>query len=182
MIIVADAHINFRDGSFDAFFEMLKSFEKHTRDIVFLGDIFDLWIAFARYEKDIHNKFLLWCKEQKQYRTIGYVEGNHEFFLAEERENYFTWCSDKSWYQDDEGNVFIHGDQINRHDIKYLFFRKFARNTAAKYFLKYLPFDLTVFERFKRRLNNTNKNFKKVLPRRDILKFPHSTMKCNRGG
>ena len=43
-------------------------------------NIFDLWIALPRYEDEIHTKFIDWCRKQKHIRTIGYLEGNHEFY------------------------------------------------------------------------------------------------------
>jgi len=45
MIIIADAHIDESRGNESAFFQMLEAIEKTDHDIVFLGDIFELWIA-----------------------------------------------------------------------------------------------------------------------------------------
>ena len=32
--------------------------ENTEQDLIFLGDIFDLWVALPRYETDIHNNFI----------------------------------------------------------------------------------------------------------------------------
>ena len=128
MIIITDAHISKSKGNHASFFKMLESFERNSRDLIFLGDIFDLWVALPRYEEEIHREFIAWCRRQKIHRTIGYMEGNHEFYLANERASDFTWCSMDAWRRDAAGALFVHGDRINRKDKNYLAFRKLAKN------------------------------------------------------
>ncbi|MGD9260629.1 MAG: hypothetical protein PVG44_09290, partial [Desulfobacterales bacterium] len=65
MIIITDAHVSKDQGNYKDFFKMLKSLEKNSQELVFLGDIFDLWIALSRYENDIHRNFIAWCHEQR---------------------------------------------------------------------------------------------------------------------
>ncbi len=101
MIIVTDAHISKARGNHKVFYHMLEAIEKTEHDLIFLGDIFDLWVALPRYETDIHSKFIAWCLEQKKNRTIGFLEGNHEYYLASQRGQAFTWCSNDAWWQDD---------------------------------------------------------------------------------
>jgi UDP-2,3-diacylglucosamine pyrophosphatase LpxH len=87
MIIIADAHIDEACGNDTDFFRMLHALENNDHDVVFLGDIFDLWIALPRYEKNSHRQFLSWCQEQKSHRSIGFIEGNHEYFVAQEKQH-----------------------------------------------------------------------------------------------
>src|SRR5210317_281851 len=49
MIIITDAHISKAKGNHAIFFKMLESLEKNNQDLIFLGDIFDLWVALPRY-------------------------------------------------------------------------------------------------------------------------------------
>ena len=93
MIIITDAHISKSKGNYAIFFKMLESLEKNNQDLIFLGDIFDLWVALPRYEEEIHQDFIAWCRRQKSHRTIGYMEGNHEYYLVKERASDFTLCS-----------------------------------------------------------------------------------------
>ena len=118
MIIIADAHVSKAKGNHAAFFKMLEVLERNNEDLIFLGDIFELWIALPRYEENIHRDFIAWCRKQKKYRTIGYMEGNREYYLSNERGQAFTWCSTDAWWRDDAGALFVHGDQINRKDKK----------------------------------------------------------------
>jgi UDP-2,3-diacylglucosamine pyrophosphatase LpxH len=168
MIIITDCHVNPAKGNDRAFFMMLEALEKNDQDLIFLGDIFDLWIALSRYEEDIHKKFLAWCRSQKKQRTIGFVEGNHEFFLSEERNCYFSWCSNGSAWQDQSGNLFCHGDQINREDQNYLRFRKLARNKISKALLRLLPWGPKLVHHIKQQLKKTNQDFRTHLPQAQI--------------
>lgn len=171
MIIIADAHIDETCGNDTDFFRMLHALENSDHDVVFLGDIFDLWIALPRYEKNSHRQFLSWCQEQKSHRSIGFIEGNHEYYVAQEKQNYFSWCSDAAKWQDDNGNLFCHGDQINRHDKNYLRFRRLAKNKIMKSILRYLPFGPSIGELLKIHLKKTNLEFRKRLPKAEITRF-----------
>ncbi|MEJ2365241.1 MAG: hypothetical protein P8017_11290, partial [Deltaproteobacteria bacterium] len=114
LIFISDLH--FDDGSagehnvptdaFKIFFEDIAGtadwLTKEGRVIdeiklVFLGDIFDLWVALPRYEDDAQRQFVAWCREQKKHRTIGFMEGNHEYYLARNRAQDFSWCSAAAW-------------------------------------------------------------------------------------
>ena len=171
MIIITDAHISKANGNHTIFSKMLESFEKTDHDIIFLGDIFDLWIAIPRYEEDIHRNFIAWCHRQKKHRTIGFMEGNHEFYLANERASDFTWCCGKSWMQDAAGIFFVHGDQINREDKNYLGFRKLVKNKTSKFILRYLPFGPKIALLIKQGLKKTNSRFRFHLPEAQIKDF-----------
>lgn len=170
MIIVTDAHISKARGNHTAFFTMLEAIERTEHDLIFLGDIFDLWIGLSRYEEDLHIKFIAWCLEQKDRRTIGYLEGNHEYYLANQRAQAFTWCSPDAWRQDDAGILFVHGDQINRKDRNYLALKKLINNSMTKYFLRFLPYGPDIAKSFKRGLKKTNKKFRMQIPQ-DEIKF-----------
>ena len=171
MILVTDAHISKARGNHAAFFDMLKAIESTAHDLIFLGDIFDLWIALPRYEEDIHIQFKTWCLEQKNNRSIGFLEGNHEFYLADQRSQTFTWCSNDSWWQDDAGTLFVHGDQINRRDWQYLIFKKMTKNSILKFIFRNLPFGPRIAKSIKIGLETTNNEFRLQLPCDEIKIF-----------
>ena len=171
MILVTDAHISKARGNHTTFFNMLNAIESTAHDLIFLGDIFDLWIALPRYEEDIHTQFTAWCLEQKNTRSIGFLEGNHEFYLADQRSQTFTWCSNDAWWQDDAGTLFVHGDQINRKDWQYLIFKKLTKNSISKFVFRTLPFGPRIAKSLKIGLKITNKEFRLQLPRDEIKIF-----------
>jgi UDP-2,3-diacylglucosamine pyrophosphatase LpxH len=174
MIIITDAHISTARGNHTAFFRMLAKLEAINQDLVFLGDIFDLWVALPRYEEGIHRDFADWCRDQKQHRTIGYMEGNHEYYIAEERKDAFTWCSEDPWRQDDEGCLFVHGDQVNRKDRNYLTFRKLVKNKITKRIIRCLPYGPKILNWTRQGLKQTNIDFRLSLPHTEIETFAQS--------
>jgi len=171
MIIVTDAHVSKARENVTAFYKMLEAIESTEHDLIFLGDIFDLWIALPRYETDIHINFISWCREQKKNRTIGFLEGNHEYYLASQRAEAFTWCSNDAWWEDDAGTLYVHGDQINRQDKNYLRFRKLSKNSISRYILRSLPFGPKVADSLKKGLKKTNKQYRLQIPWVEIKSF-----------
>lgn len=171
LVMIADAHISRSLGNVDAFFDMLAALESGPGDVVFLGDIFDLWVALPRYENARHRMFLSWCQRQKRHRRIGFVEGNHEFFLAQSHAAAFTWCTQRPWWQDAEGNLFCHGDRVNRHDRNYLVFRKFTKNPIMKAFVREFPRGPHLVQHARRRMKQTRRVFQKTLPQNQLRAF-----------
>jgi len=171
MFIISDAHVNEALGNHSAFFRMLRALEKSAEDIVFLGDIFDLWIALPRYERAIHRRFLSWCAAQKLRRRIGFIEGNHEYFLARHKGRFFSWCTNGAFWKDGCGNIFCHGDQVNRRDRNYLWFRRVVKNDLAQTALRWLPLGPGFVEQVKVRLKHTNPLFRRYLPKQQLEAF-----------
>jgi UDP-2,3-diacylglucosamine hydrolase len=171
MIIVTDAHLTQASCSSQDFFRMLATLEKSDHDIIFLGDVFDLWIALPRYEEEIHRRFLEWCRTQKARRQIGFIEGNHEFFIAEERAAYFSWCTHGTWRSETGGLVLTHGDRINPVDKNYLRFRRLTRNKLAKFSMRFLPFGPRMANLLKLQLKKTSEQFRHQIPYAEIRRF-----------
>ena len=171
MILVTDAHVSLANRNHEEFFEMLDHLATLSEDVVFLGDIFDLWIGLPGYQDGIHAHFLAWCREQKAVRMVGLVEGNHEFFVAERHGGNFSWC-EKAERQVAEGRVLcVHGDLINRHDLNYLRFRKVSKSAIVKTLVRFLPGGRWLVQRLKKDLKKTNKAFRISLPRDEVDRF-----------
>lgn len=179
MIIIADAHAGVRNGLGPEFLNMLKALENSAEDLVFLGDIFDLWIAFPRYEKTLHREFVNWCRAQKERRKIYFVEGNHEFFVDARRRAAFTA------YNDSQGGLqlgkflFVHGDRVNHNDRNYLRFRNIIKSGVASFFVRFTPCGPKITHYFKESLNKTKHNFRKYIPKTEIMTFAQKAK--NRG-
>ena len=129
-----------------------RHWKKVTRISSFSAIFSTCGLRYPATNLGIHRRFLSWCGAQKKYRRIGFIEGNHEYFLAEERRDFFTWCSDGPYHRDGKGNLFCHGDQVNRRDRNYLRFRKMAKNGLTKTVLRLMPFGPEFVEQLKARL------------------------------
>lgn len=171
MIIIADAHVDENRASHLPFFQMLEAIAATRDDVVFLGDIFELWIGFSRYESSIHERFMTWCRAEKRNRTVGFLEGNHEYFVATDRSDCFSWCTATSVWRDEHDVLYCHGDKINSRDRNYLRFRKLVKNRLVRIVLKKLPYGPAVAAGLKRDLKKTNLQFRKHLPRTEIERF-----------
>lgn len=171
MLIIADAHVDEYLGNATDFFHMLNRITRTRHDVVFLGDTFDLWIGLDRYETTLHRKFLAWCETEKTRRALGFVEGNHEYFIADERRRYFTWCAQTAWKSKDGKVLFCHGDMINSQDQNYLRFRKVMKNRWTKTLVRPIPMGPMLTQMVKRRLKTTNLKFRQSIPSSEISKF-----------
>ena len=171
LIIVADTHVKPGSAAEQAFFDMLEKLGNSRYDIVFLGDIFDLWIGLPGYEGASQAQFLDWCRQQKRSKCIGFIEGNHEFFVSEKHGDNFSWSTSESSWRDVDGHLFVHGDQINSRDHRYLIFRRLTKNPLTKMLLKFLPGGPQVCRRINKALQNSNPNHRQGLPQTQIKRY-----------
>ncbi|MBT3375440.1 MAG: hypothetical protein HN742_14610 [Lentisphaerae bacterium] len=139
MILLADSHVSSDAIPATPFFDTLQAIARTDEDVVFLGDIFELWVGLPRYETEVHQRFLAWCTEQKEEREIGFVEGNHEFFVIDAHRDAFSWGTAERWL-DDGGVLFLHGDTINREDTGYTRLRRALKNGCIKALMHWIPF------------------------------------------
>ena len=174
MILVADAHVSKIFNNHDEFFQMLALIESLDRDVVFLGDIFDLWIALPRYQEEIQKRFLEWCRRYKRRRMVGFVEGNREFWVVKKRSDCFSWSTESFYWDKSRNLLFVHGDQINRKDWRYLSWRKVSKNGAMRKLVRFLPFGPRIAHRLKKKLETTNMEFRIGLPEEELRHFAQS--------
>lgn len=175
MIIIADAHINSNRNTTEDFFQMLEKISSTSYDVVFLGDIFELWIALDRYEDRNHKRFLDWCRTEKQNRIVGYVEGNHELFITQEHSESFTWCEPRFKFVESLQVGFCHGDRLDPSDWKYRLFRFATTNPISKMMAKYLPFAPSFVNMLKRKMTNTNKE-RGYIPKDTVKRYADNTL------
>lgn len=171
LILVADSHL--REDSAEEFFAMLDRIREYApRGVVFLGDIFELWIALDGYESAIHRRFLDWCRESKNSFEVGFIIGNHEFFLEKYHPDAFSWIS-LTDHTSADGLLFIHGDLINRGDITYRCLRKLIRNPLTRFLLKLTAGTIgpRVSEKVRTSLKKVNMQHKRVLPENYLARY-----------
>lgn len=174
-ILVADCHI--REGAAEEFFDMLAAIRQYEpAGVIFLGDIFELWIAFDGYESSIHTRFLDWCREAKNHFEVGFILGNHEFYVMEPHGAAFTWITEQSHVT--SGLLCMHGDLINQADKCYLLLRKILRSRLIRFLLRITARTIgpAVSDRFRRSLKATNRHFKRQLPMAVLENFARAAV------
>ncbi len=169
ILVISDAHVSAAHDNVDDFFDMLNALEHLELDLVFLGDIFDLWIGIPRYLTEPQQRFLTWCQKHKDQFRIGFVEGNHEFYVHDFHQHIFRWSTSESYRS---GPVlFVHGDQANPHDRNYLLLRRLTKNKWMRTFVSWLPGGGWLTQKIKRRLKDTNKAFKIAFPESEVREY-----------
>ena len=163
-ILVADSHL--QKGEEESFFDMLEKIRLYQpAGVIFLGDIFELWIALNGYESDIHERFLQWCREAKKHFEVGFIVGNHEFYLGRHADA-FSWINEKEYTLESLGIRVLHGDQLNREDKGYRFLRKLLRNPLTRFLLKITAGSIgpKIADHVRVSLKPTNRRHKRHLP------------------
>jgi UDP-2,3-diacylglucosamine hydrolase len=171
MFIISDSHID--ADSAPRFFAMLAQLESRPEAVIFLGDIFELWIALPGYEEAHHQRFLDWVDRRRAAgHATGWIDGNHEFFVIDRYGDRFSWATDR--VHRDEGCSFAHGDLVNRHDLNYLRFRRLVRSAGFRLLMRALGklgVGPRLAERLKRSLKHTNTDFRKTLPEAELAAY-----------
>ena len=134
ILLIADCHLTEHCPEKTVFFSMLKKISVTDYDVLFLGDIFDVWIGCPGYETGIHRDFMEWCRKEKGNRNVWFIEGNHEFFIRRNRSECFTEVFLQSAFLDGGAFYVSHGDLINYHDHSFTLLRASLRNPLT-YFL-----------------------------------------------
>ncbi|HQL88068.1 MAG: hypothetical protein GX574_17490 [Lentisphaerae bacterium] len=111
LILVTDAHIRDNTAAAADFLAMLERIADSQHDVVFLGDIVDLWVALQNFPNAFGQDLLDWCCQQKERRFVAYLEGNHEFFVHRHHGEDFSRSSELALAWGD--CVFMHGDRIH---------------------------------------------------------------------
>jgi UDP-2,3-diacylglucosamine pyrophosphatase LpxH len=138
MILIADCHASPRRGNEAEFLQMLEHIARTPHDVVFLGDTLEFWIALPGYEQDLHRRFLAWCRQESSRRQVGFVEGNHEFFVAHRHAAAFSFCATDE-HVDQAGRLFIHGDTINRADRSQRLLRAVVKSRVIRWAEQVVP-------------------------------------------
>lgn len=168
-ILIADSHLT-GDQNTRTFFHFLDYIHHLPNDtgVVFLGDIFDLWIALPGYETPFQKEFAEWSTKEKKIRAIVFLEGNHEFFVQRTRKHSFSACARKTYQI---GQVmFTHGDLINPKDIPYFLLYHGLRNPFSRLIMRVFGFIMgpAIAKFIRKFLKNKNMKNKVYFPEQEI--------------
>ena len=168
--MIADSHVFCGSEEAEIFFRMLDRLAAlKPAGILFLGDVFELWIALKGYETPDHLRFVQWCRTHSAEFEVGFIEGNHEFFVGSAHRDAFSWVTDDR-HELDPQVCLLHGDLINRKDWKYLLLRRLIRNPFTKFLLRLFAATIgpRVTDHIRLSLKTSNMQHKKYLPRADF--------------
>jgi len=139
LIVAADLHVRPDTPGERAFLEFLEWLSGSTCDVCFLGDVMELWIGVPGYGDAIQERFLEWCRREKERRRLYFIEGNHEFFVARHFAADFTAAATDTLALDGGALLLCHGDICQSSNGTHLFLRRLMKSWLARALLRWLP-------------------------------------------
>jgi len=171
ILVVADAHLNGQDTeALDAFIAFLERESAGCRAMVFLGDLFDLWLGPPALQEAHHRRVTAVLEGYRERGIeLAYAEGNRDLFVAHHfRGLIFHRASSGELVltQGDRRFVLVHGDRLNRLDYNYRIWNKLVRNAVVRLLLRLLPshWTLRASAALERKLRTTNRRFRTYFP------------------
>jgi UDP-2,3-diacylglucosamine hydrolase len=184
--LIADSHLGDRRAPPGEFLAMLERLEE-PRLVVFLGDLFKVWLALPAYWDDQARAVLAGFARLRAAGThLVFVVGNREFFLprdpAEARRRGLPFdaivhdACVVSWGGRRYG--LTHGDVVNRRDRQYLRWRRIARSRTLEALFRLLPGRLArrIAERLEGGMAATNQEIKIQYPRDELEAFAQTVL------
>jgi VanZ family protein/UDP-2,3-diacylglucosamine pyrophosphatase LpxH len=136
-------------------------------DWLFLGDVFDVWVALPGLESQAHRRFLEWVDGRRAAgRWVGLWSGNRDFFLDRHAGRFDYLGEGAGGALAEEGLAFEHGDLVNGADLGYRAWNLVSRSGAAWVFARLLPGSTgqSMARALERRMRTTNRNYRLAFP------------------
>lgn len=168
--IVADAHLGGPGGEAAPLVAQLAEIPaRGCRHLVLLGDIFQLWIGDRRYETEDVREVVAALEELRRGGVrIDYIEGNRDFFLAgSPYAHAFDSVGHEVAFEAGGRRILaVHGDGLDRRDVKYLFWRAISKGPSGRLFARLLPrpWARRMVHGTERKLSATNLEHKRRIP------------------
>jgi UDP-2,3-diacylglucosamine pyrophosphatase LpxH len=184
--LIADSHLGDARAPTGEFFAMLSQLPQ-ARLVVFLGDLFKVWLAMPKFW-DRHTREILdgFANLRASGVPILFVVGNREFFLpadpatAHRRGLPFDHIVNGAcvlrWGELRWGMT--HGDVVNRRDHRHLKWRRISRSRAFEAVFKSMPGWLArnIANRLERAMAGANRDIKVQYPLDELQAFGAEVM------
>jgi UDP-2,3-diacylglucosamine hydrolase len=175
--IIADSHLGGPGGPAAPLIAQLEALpgQGATR-LVLLGDIFQAWIGFERFETpDIAAVVPVLKRLRAQGLRIDYLEGNRDFFLAKSRyRDAFDFVGTEVDFEaGGKRYLAVHGDGLDANDRAYRFWRGLSKNRVSRFFANRIPRPVAhrLVHSTERRLSQTNFKHKIRIPEEVIRAY-----------
>jgi len=175
--VVADAHVGGPGGAVEPLLAQLDELSpERCEQVVFLGDIFQVWVGLSRFETAEIRAFLACVANLRKrgLRTI-YLEGNRDFFIAKGAvaAAFDVASTEFSCTSDGRRVLFVHGDGLNDRDRKYRFWRWLSKSAPARATMRGLPSAVArrLVAKTERGLADTNFRHKSRIPEEAVRRY-----------
>jgi UDP-2,3-diacylglucosamine hydrolase len=184
--LVADSHLGDLRAPPEPFIAMLRRLER-PRAVVFMGDLFTIWLAPPKYREPMPQQILdaFSVLRGKGVRTV-FVVGNREFFLPRAATAAQRWgipfdaivpgAAVLSWAGRRYG--LTHGDLVNRRDSQYLKWRWVSHSWLFEALFRAMPAALArrIARKLERSFAQTNREIKIQYPEDELGAFAQAVL------
>jgi UDP-2,3-diacylglucosamine hydrolase len=168
--VLADLHLGQRAGDLNRFAKAVEEIlRRGVGEVTLLGDVCVALVGFPHFWDEVVTETLgqLGRLVASGVRTVV-VEGNRDFFLQEPAlgDAITTAGQVHSFVAGGRRFLLEHGDQINRHDRRYLFWRSLSKSPVSRAWARVLPGALArrIVHGTEQRLRRTNFSYRVSLP------------------
>jgi len=177
LVFIGDVHIDRDDPALPDFLGFLDRLGDRASRVVFLGDLFNVWIAGPGMEQP-HQAAVVERLSALRERgvTVRYLEGNRDLRIG----HYYTGtalddASDEGLVERFGGHSFFvtHGDLVNVADRQYRLWRRFIRSAPVWALVGHLPEHrrTAVAESIEKRMRRTNLAYKQKFPEDQVRAY-----------
>lgn len=175
--LVADAHLGGPGGDGAALIEQLDALESgNCRLVVFLGDLFQVWVGYRRYENEVVRRVMARIDALRSRGVEArYVEGNRDFYLENSvYADHFDLIAEEVAFEEGELRYLaVHGDGLDARDWRYRFWKRASKNPVSRFFCRSLPAGIArrVVGDMDRRLQDTNFSHRIRVPEETVRSY-----------
>jgi len=177
LVFVGDVHLDRDDADLPAFIKFLDRLAATSSRIVFMGDLFNLWIGRPEMQQQQHSEVVAKLAElSARGIALRYLEGNRDYRVGP------SWPGGASEVAGREGLVerfggqslfAVHGDLTNVHDRQYRTWRRISRMGAVWGLFNLVPAGARarLADSLEERMRSTNLEFKREFPEELVREY-----------
>ena len=175
--LIADAHLGGPGGAAGPLIAQLETLPAQgCRRLVLMGDLFQAWIGFRRFEtEDVAAVMAALRRLRQQGVEVDYIEGNRDFFLAGSpyADAFDRIGMETAFEAAGVRYLAVHGDGLNDRDWKYLFWRRLSKSAPIRFLVRNIPRRLAhrMVHSTERRLSQTNFKHRAAVPEAAIRRY-----------
>lgn len=177
---LSDAHIGETKDSFEEFYSAFDEIPKERVSyFIVLGDLFKFFIGMKKwiFKEQINVLEKIYGLRKAGASTV-FIEGNRDFFLEKDVLGKYFEFIEKEFFLNFGGKnfFFLHGDQINKKDKKYLLWNRFSKSFFLYFITKIFPKPILLpfYIFLEKSLKSANFKYREKIPLSEVENFARS--------